>query len=272
MSLNNKTNIPTQYLDSFGGLSRLFGEAAIEHLYQAHFCIIGIGGVGSWSAEAAVRSGINNITLIDHDNIELSNINRQIHTTIHTCGLSKVEAMKQRILNINPHCQCHAVDDLITHANLENFNLKQFDYVIDAIDHAVYKTSLIHYCKRNKIPLIVTGGAGGLTDPSQIEFSDLTKTYNDTLLAKVRSNLRYKYHYSRNSKRSYGIDCIYSTQQSLYPAKNGTVSYQKPSMDSSKTLDCATGLGSFISVTGSFGFAAVSRAIEKYLKKRLKSI
>lgn len=258
-----------QYLDSFGSLSRLFGEAALEHLYHAHFCIIGIGGVGSWSAEAAARTGINNITLIDHDNIEISNINRQIHTTVDSCGESKVEAMKQRVLSINPHCHCHAIDDLITHANLDKFNLKQFDYVIDAIDHAAYKTSLIHYCRRNKIPLIVTGGAGGLTDPSQIQFSDITKTNNDPLLAKVRSNLRYQYNYSRNPKRSYGIDSIFSTQQPLYPAQKGTVSYEKPKMDSAKTLDCATGLGSFISVTGSFGFAATSRAIEKYLKKKL---
>lgn len=258
-----------QYFDSFNGLSRLFGQNAIQHLNDAHFCIIGIGGVGSWCAEAAARTGIGHITLIDHDDIELSNINRQIHTTVNTCGQSKVLAMKERILQINPSCQCHAIDDLVTHANLDKFNLKQYDYVIDAIDHVTYKTSLIHFCRRNKVPLVVTGGAGGLTDPSKIDFADLTKTSNDPLLAKVRSNLRYQYHYSRNPKRSYGIDCVYSTQQSLYPAENGSISYQKPKMDSAKTLDCATGLGSFIAVTGSFGFAAISRAIVKHLKKKL---
>ncbi len=256
-----------QYDNSFDGLTRIFGHAALQHLANAHFCIVGIGGVGSWSAEAAVRSGIGHITLIDHDNIELSNINRQIHTTVDSCGQSKVLAMQQRILSINPDCQCHVVDDLVTHANLDKFNFKQYDYVIDAIDHVTYKTALIHHCRRNKIPLIVTGGAGGLTDPSKINYADLTKTNNDPLLAKVRSNLRCQYHYSRNPKRCYGIDCVYSTQQSLYPADNGLVSYQKPKMDAAKTLDCATGLGSFVAVTGSFGFAAIARALEKYLNK-----
>lgn len=258
-----------QYNDSFGGLSRLFGLDAMQHLNDAHFCIVGIGGVGSWCAEAAARSGIGHITLIDHDDIELSNINRQVHTTVATCGQSKVDAMKQRILLINPNCQCIVIDDLVTHANLDKFNFKQYNYVIDAIDHVTYKTSLIHYCRRNKVPLVVTGGAGGLTDPSKITFSDLTKTFNDPLLAKVRLNLRQQYHYSRNPKRSYGIDCVYSTQQSLYPTPEGSVSYEKPKMEASKTLDCATGLGSFIAVTGSFGFAAIARAIEKYLKKKL---
>jgi len=258
-----------QYNDSFGGLSRLFGHEAMQHLKNAHFCIVGIGGVGSWCAEAAARSGIGHITLIDHDDIELSNINRQVHTTITTCGQSKVEAMKQRILLINPNCQCHAIDDLVTHANLDKFNLKQYDYVIGAIDHVIYKTSLINYCKRNKIPLMVTGGAGGLTDPTQLEYSDLTKTFNDPLLAKVRSNLRCQFHYSRNPKRSYGIDCVYSTQQALYPTNDGGVSFEKPTMEASKTLDCATGLGSFIAVTGSFGFAAIARAIKKHLKSKL---
>lgn len=258
-----------QYHTSFDGLSRIFGQKAMQYLNDAHFCIIGIGGVGSWCAEAAVRSGIGHITLIDHDNIELSNINRQIHTTVNNCGQSKVDAMQQRILLINPNCRCRIVDDLVTHANLDKFNLKQYDYVIDAIDRVTCKTSLIHFCRRNKVPLVTTGGAGGLTDPSKIEYADLTKTYNDPLLAKVRLNLRQQYHYSRNPKRCYGIDCVYSTQQALYPAKNGTVAYEKPKMDLAKTLDCATGLGSFIAVTGSFGFAALSRAIEKYLKKKM---
>lgn len=257
-----------QYQQSFDGLSRIFGQPALAYLKQAHFCIVGIGGVGSWSAEVAARSGIGKITLIDHDDIELSNINRQIHTTLNSLGKSKVKVMQQRILSINPECECTAIDDFISHANLEKFNFKQFDYVIDAIDHVIHKTALIHHCRRYKIPLVTTGGAGGLTDPTCIQYSDLTKTYNDSLLAKVRSNLRQQYGYSRNPKRSYGIDCVYSTQQSLYPSQNGTVSYEKPIMEHSTTLDCATGLGAFAPVTASFGMAAVSRALEKYLRRR----
>ena len=256
------------YQHSFSSLERVFGSAAMPVLAQAHFCVIGIGGVGSWAAEALARSGIGNITLIDFDSIELSNINRQVHTTNDTLNISKVASMQQRILAINPECNCQVIEDFITHANLASFKLEQYDYVIDAIDHVTYKTALLHFCRRYKVPIVSTGGAGGLTDPTAIAYADLTKTNNDALLAKVRSNLRYQYGYSRNPKRSYGIDCVYSTQQSLYPAENGSVSYQKPKMDGAKTLDCATGLGSFVAVTASFGFAGAARAINKYLAKK----
>ncbi|MCK4711105.1 MAG: tRNA threonylcarbamoyladenosine dehydratase, partial [Gammaproteobacteria bacterium] len=176
----------------FSGLSRIYGLDALEHLQQASFCIVGVGGVGSWAAEAAARSGIGSITLIDHDDIELSNTNRQVHTLQSTIGQSKVEALAERILQINPECNCTAIDDLVTRANLEQFNFDSFDYVIDAIDHAQHKLSLVHYLRRNKIKLVSTGGAGGRTDPSKIEIADLTRTFNDPLLAKVRANLRHQ--------------------------------------------------------------------------------
>lgn len=254
------------YLQRFSGLSRIFGSNALKHLQNARFCIVGIGGVGSWAAEAAARSGIGNISLIDHDDIELSNTNRQIHALQNTVGCSKVETVAERIRQINPECHCHAIDDLVTRANLERFNFRQYDYVIDAIDHVQYKMSLIHYLRRNKIRLVATGGAGGRTDPSKIEINDLTRTFNDPLLAKVRSNLRHQLGYSRNPKRRYGIDCVYSTQQPLYPSGNGCVSHAKPGTEGQTTLDCNTGLGSFVGVTASFGFTAASHAISRYLK------
>jgi tRNA A37 threonylcarbamoyladenosine dehydratase len=257
-----------EYLQRFSGLSRVFGPQSLDHLQQAHFCIVGVGGVGSWSAEAAARSGIGRISLIDHDDIELSNTNRQIHALQDTIGQSKVEAIASRIKQINPECGCTAIDDLVTRANLERFNFSQYDYVIDAIDHVQYKMSLIHYLRRNKIRLVSTGGAGGLTDPSKIEVNDLTRTFNDPLLAKVRSNLRQQLGYSRNPRRRYGIDCVFSTQQALYPTQNGEVSYAKPGTEIQTTLDCNTGLGSFVGVTASFGFTAISHAITRYLKRQ----
>ena len=259
------------YLQRFNGLSRIFGLAALSHIQQARFCIVGVGGVGSWAAEAAARSGIGQITLIDHDDIEMSNTNRQLHALTDTLGQSKVEITRQRLIQINPECDCIAIDDLVTRANLEKFNFLQYDYVIDAIDHAQHKLSLVHHLRRNKVPLISTGGAGGLTDPTCIEINDLTRTFNDPLLAKVRASLRQNLNYSRNPKRRYGIDCVFSTQQPLYPAAEGNVSYAKPGTENQTTLDCATGLGSFVGVTASFGFTAVSHAIKKYLKKKMES-
>jgi tRNA threonylcarbamoyladenosine dehydratase len=254
------------YLQRFSGLGRIYGMDALPLLQQAKFCIVGVGGVGSWAAEAAARSGIGNIALIDHDDIESSNTNRQIHTLQSTLGQSKVEALAERIRQINPECLCHAIDDLVTRGNLESFNFRQYDYVIDAIDHVQYKMSLVHYLRRNKIRFVSTGGAGGLTDPTCIEVNDLTRSYNDPLLAKVRANLRQLLGYSRNPKRRYAIDCVFSTQQPLYPAADGGVSYAKPGSENQTTLDCATGLGSFVGVTASFGMTALSHAISKYLR------
>ncbi|MDH3389777.1 MAG: tRNA cyclic N6-threonylcarbamoyladenosine(37) synthase TcdA [Gammaproteobacteria bacterium] len=255
-----------EYRQRFAGLARVYGEAAAASLQQAHFCIVGVGGVGSWAAEACARSGIGSITLIDHDDIDISNTNRQLHTTTDSLGRSKVEVLRERILAINPECYCKAVDDLVTRGNVEKFNFAQFDYVIDAIDHVSHKLALMHHCRRNKIRCVSTGGAGGLTDPTQIEVKDLTQSFNDPLLAKVRATLRQQLDYSRNPKRRYAMDCVFSTQQPLYPAANGTVSYEKPEVAERTTLDCATGIGSFVGVTACFGFTAVAHAIRKYLK------
>ena len=136
------------YQQRFTGLARIFGESALEPLQQAHFCIVGIGGVGSWAAEACARSGIGNLTLIDHDDIDISNTNRQLHTLAGSIGCSKVEVLRERILEINPECNCSAIDDLVTRGNIEKFNFAQFDYVIDAIDHASHKLTLMHHCRR----------------------------------------------------------------------------------------------------------------------------
>ncbi len=255
-----------EYRERFAGLARVYGEAALAPLQQAHFCIVGVGGVGSWAAEACARSGVGGITLIDHDDIDIGNTNRQLHTTIDSIGRSKVEVLRERILAINPECDCRAIDDLVTRGNVEKFDFAQFDYVIDAIDHVSHKLSLMHHCRRNKIRCVSTGGAGGLTDPTQIEVKDLTLSFNDPLLAKVRSTLRQQLDYSRNPKRRYAMDCVFSTQQPLYPAANGAVGYEKPEVAERTTLDCATGIGSFVGVTACFGFTAVAHAIRKYLK------
>ncbi len=258
----------TAYLERFAGLARVFGEAALPQLERAHFCIVGIGGVGSWAAEACVRTGIGRITLIDHDDIELGNTNRQLHATADSLGRAKVDVLRERMLAINPECVCEAVDDLVTRGSIDKFEFARFDYVIDAIDNHAHKLTLMHHCRRNKIRCVSTGGAGGLTDPTQIVVKDLMLCYNDPLLAKVRSTLRSRLGYSRNPKRRYGMDCVFSTEQPVYPAGDGTVTHRKPVMSERATLDCATGIGSFVGVTAGFGFTAAAHAIRKYLDSR----
>lgn len=254
----------------FGGIGRLYGQHAMEIFQQAHIAVIGIGGVGSWVVEALARSGVGNITLIDHDDISITNMNRQIHTLDSTIDQSKVDVMRQRIAKINPECQVHAVDDLLTHANCAKYFAEKFDYVVDAIDSVKHKSALIYYCKRNKIPIITTGGAGGLVDPTQIEIVDLSKTYNDPLAAKVRSQLRHQYGFTRNPKRRFGIECVYSTEQQMYPQGDGTVGPDKPGVKG-VTLDCNSGYGSSSCVTAGFGFAAAARVLNKILARQTKS-
>jgi len=256
-----------QYEQRFGGIRRLYGDKGADIIRQMHVCVVGIGGVGSWAVEALARSGVNHITLIDHDDICETNINRQIHANTDTIDQSKVEIMAERIKAINPDCEINAIDDFITETTLSKYMVTDYDYVVDAIDSIRFKAAMVYHCKRNKIPIITTGGAGGLTDPTQIGVKDLSKTVNDPLAAKVRSTLRREFGFSKNVKRSFGIDCVFSTQQQVYPKPDGSVSQDKPGVKG-VSLDCSMGFGASSCVTSVFGFVAVARLIEKTLKKK----
>lgn len=247
------------YEQRFGGIGRLYGMDALERLRQSHVCVIGIGGVGSWCAEALARSGVGQLTLIDMDDICVTNINRQIHALSGNIGLLKTEAMKARIELINPECQVNIIDDFISMENLPKYLLRNYDYVIDAIDSVKTKAALIAFCKRNKIRLITVGGAGGQTDPTQIQIADLSKTIQDPLASKVRSLLRKEYHFSQNPKRKFGIDCVFSTQPLIFPKMDGTCKV-------SATMNCANGFGAAVMITATFGFFAVSRVIDELLR------
>ena len=253
--------------DNFDGIARLYGKDAYTHIQNMHVCVIGIGGVGSWVVEALVRSAVGKITLIDFDTIEESNINRQIHALNNTIDKKKCTAMQERVELINSHCTVNIIDDFITLENMQEHLSYDYDYVVDAIDSIKFKAGLIYHCKRNKIPIITTGGAGGLTDPSVIEVVDLSKTYNDALAAKVRSTLRDQYNFTRNPKRRFGIDCVFSSEQQRYPKDDGTVSYEKPGIHG-VSLDCRFGYGAASFVTGTFGFIATAHIIKKYLNKK----
>lgn len=257
------------YSERFGGIQRLYGTAGAEVIRNSHFCVVGIGGVGSWVVEALARTGIGAITFIDHDDISVTNTNRQLHTLQSTLERSKSEVMAERTREINPDCRVNAIDDLLSEKNIEKYISKEFDYVIDAIDSIRHKAALIYHCKRNKIPIITTGGAGGITDPTRIQITDLSRTHNDPLAAKVRAKLRTDYGYSRNPKSRFGIDCVFSSEQHRYPKEDGTVCQRKPGVKGA-SLDCNFGYGSATFVTAGFGFVAVSRALDKLISRKTK--
>ncbi len=256
-----------EYQQRFGGLRRLYGDAAFARLPQLHFCVIGIGGVGSWVVEAFARSGIGRLTLVDYDEIAATNINRQLHSLSDTLGRKKIVVMKERVLQINPDCRIELIDDFLTMDNHAAILSRGYDYVVDAIDSIKFKAALIYYCRRNKIPVITTGGAGGLTDASMIGIEDLSRTRNDALAAKVRARLRSDYGFSRNPKRKFGVECVFSRQQPVYPKEDGSVSHEKPGIHG-LSLDCQLGYGASSCVTSSFGFMAASRVINKTLGKK----
>ena len=256
--------------ERFGSLARLYGEPELQKIQNAHICVVGIGGVGSWAIEALARSGVRHLTLIDGDDISRSNINRQCHALESTIGQMKAKVMQQRVMDINPECECVIFEQYINEENISDLLMpdseENFDCIIDAIDRIKYKSLMIHFCKKHKIKVIATGGAGGLIDPSQIEIKDLSRTWNDPLASAVRLALRQVHNFSRNLKRSFGVPCVYSTEQQRYPDKDGNVGYQKPGV-AKLSLDCSYGYGSSVMVTSAFGFTAAARAIEIVLKK-----
>ncbi len=254
--------------ERFGGTARLYGQLQTQWLMKAHFIVIGIGGVGSWAAEALARTAVGRITLIDLDDICVTNTNRQIHALQNTVGVLKVEAMAERIRAINPECQVTPVMDFITPDNLSQLVPSDVDGVIDAIDSIKPKAALIAYCRRYKIPLVTTGGAGGQTDPTRIQVADLARTIQDPLAAKTRNILRKHYRFPAADKGKFGVDCVFSTEQLVYPQQDGSVCAAKPGAGNSTRLDCASGFGASMMVTASFGMTAAAQSVNRFLSRK----
>ena len=247
------------YEQRFGGIGRLYTPEGLARLRQAHVCVIGIGGVGSWVVEALARSGIGQITMIDMDDICVTNINRQLPALSGNIGKLKTEVMAERVNLINPECVVNIIDDFISPDNQAEYLNRGYDYVIDSIDNVKTKAAMIAYCKRNKIKIITIGGAGGQTDPSKIQIADLSKTIQDPLLAKVRSVLRKDFNFTQNPQRKFAVDAVFSSQPLIFP-KMGE------GCEVSATMNCANGFGAATMITATFGFFAVSRVIDKLLK------
>jgi tRNA A37 threonylcarbamoyladenosine dehydratase len=253
----------------FGGIARLYGDAALARFRVAHVCVIGVGGVGSWAVEALARSAVGRLTLIDLDNVAESNINRQIHALDDTLGMAKVSALAQRIAGINPWCQVREVEDFIDPHNLDAMiGAHGFDYVIDAIDSATAKTALIAYCRDKNVPLVTIGSAGGQIDPTRIEICDLGRTEQEPLLAKVRKRLRQQHGFPRGEKARFGIDAVYSTEPLRYPESGESCSLDGDERSGVTGLNCA-GFGSSMAVTASFGMAAAALVLRRLAETAL---
>jgi len=207
----------TPFSQRFSGIERLYGESTARSLAERHVAIAGLGGVGSWAAEALARSGIGALTLIDLDEVCISNTNRQLHALEGTFGRPKIEVMAERLRAINPDCQVETKMQFVTAANVASVIGTRFDAVVDAIDSVKHKAALLAHCRRHKVWVICAGGAGGQTDPTRIQVADLSRTTQDPLLAKVRNLLRREYGFSRNPKRRFDIPAIYSLEQLTYP-------------------------------------------------------
>jgi tRNA A37 threonylcarbamoyladenosine dehydratase len=247
----------------FGGIARLYGDAALARFRIAHVCVIGVGGVGSWVVEALARSAIGKITMIDLDNLAESNINRQIHALTDTLGQAKVSALAQRIAQINPYCEVTEIEDFVSADNLdEMIGSRNYDFVIDAIDNVRAKTALIAYCREHGIKLITIGGAGGQVDPTKIEVRDLCRTEQEPLLAKVRKRLRALHRFPRGTKNKFGIDAVFSTEPLRFPESGGACEIDDDEPAGVTGLNCA-GFGSAMVVTAAFGLVAASQVLNR---------
>lgn len=248
----------------FGGIARVYGIKGMAKIRQAKILVIGIGGVGSWVAEALARTGVGKMTLVDLDDVCVTNINRQVHALNGTVGKFKVDVMKERIDLINPTCEVDTKQCYFSPKNLELIFDKKYDFVVDACDDFTNKCYLIEYCRQNSVPLVVMGGAGGKTDPSQIRITDMATSANDRLLARLRKKLRQDFAFPGENDGDFGVWAVWSHERAVYPTPDGCVTHKPPGM--AKNMDCSEGFGSVSFVTGAFAFAATSLVIREIIK------
>jgi tRNA A37 threonylcarbamoyladenosine dehydratase len=240
----------------FFGMGQLFGPSSLLALRSAHVCVIGVGGVGSWTVEALVRSAVGRLTLIDLDHVAESNLNRQIHALQSTVGAAKVQVMKARIADISPHCAVAAVEDFLTVDNAEAL-VPEGAVLIDAIDQVRPKAALAALARARGQALLMCGAAGGRRDPLRLARGDLALVRGDALLASVRARLRRDHGYAREKGRPFGVPVICSDE----PVSGG------PRGQAGAPLACA-GYGSVVTVTAAMGFAAAAWAISAIVDQK----
>ncbi|MCB9730063.1 MAG: tRNA threonylcarbamoyladenosine dehydratase [Deltaproteobacteria bacterium] len=242
----------------FGGIVRLYGVAAAERIRRARVAIVGVGGVGSWTAEALARTGVAGLDLIDLDDVCISNANRQLHALDGEVGRPKVTVMAERIQRIHPGCEVRAIAEFFTAETADALLDAPYDVVVDAIDSPRHKCLLLARCHARGQAVVTVGAAGGRRDPSQIATADLSLATHDGLLRRVRRRLRDEHGFAREGL--FGIDAVYSREAAWYPTPDGEVCLEGPK-DAALRLDCQSGYGTASFTTGAFGLAAASLAI-----------
>ncbi len=245
------------------GIGRLYGVAGVQRLRASHVMVIGLGGVGSWTVEALARSGVGRLTLVDLDEICVSNTNRQLHTLTGTIGRSKAEVLAERVAAIAPDCAVEAVVDFFTARSEAAILGRAPDVVVDAIDSQKSKALLIAACVRRAIPVLVCGGAGGRIDPLALRRGDLSASGHDGLLRNLRKSLRDAGVLQGGGP--WGIPAVWSIEPQRWPTSDGCVADARPADSKATRLDCAEGFGAATMVTGTFGFALASLAVEVLL-------
>lgn len=245
----------------FGGIARIFGPESLGRLERAHVAVLGVGGVGSWTVESLARSGIGQLTLVDLDDVCISNVNRQLHALDGEFGRPKVEVLQQRVLRINPECRVHALQVFFLPSTEEEILARGFDYIVDAIDSPSKKTLLIARCREKSIPVVTTGAAAGRTDPTAVRISDLTLCSHDRLLQQVRKQLRNRYHFPRG-KELFQVPCVHSTEPISYPEPEQPANEPVDEVKEFR-LDCDSGFGTASFVTGAFGLAAAAHVVRQ---------
>ena len=236
----------------FGGLERLYGVEPAGRIRQAHVVVVGIGGVGSWAAEALARSGVRRLTLIDMDHIAESNVNRQIHALTSTLGQAKIEAMCERIAQIHPGCQVDLVDDFVSPENWPGLLPATPDALIDACDQVKAKLAMSVWAMNEKIPFVTVGAAGGKRLAHQVDIDDLAQVTHDPLLAQLRYRLR-KHHGAPRQGKRIGVRCVFSREPVMGPDASCA-------LQGDGTLNCH-GYGSMVGVTATFGMCAATEVM-----------
>jgi tRNA threonylcarbamoyladenosine dehydratase len=250
----------------FGGLRRLYGDVGYARIREAKVAIVGLGGVGSWCAEALARSGVASLTLIDLDHVSESNINRQVQAVGATIGQSKVQALRDRIADIHPGCSVIGVEEFVDEGNWPALLNGTVDAVIDACDQVRAKTAIAAWALATRTALVVVGAAGGKRRPHAVEVDDLGLVTHDPLLASLRQRLRKLHDAARVGK--VGVQCVFSREAVVAPASATGSLGADASADAATdgSLNCH-GYGSSVAVTGTFGMTAASLVLEHIVRE-----
>lgn len=253
------------YENRFGGFTRLIGQSAQARLQAAHVCVIGVGGVGSWVVEALARSGIGALTLVDMDDICVTNINRQLPALDGHIGRLKIEAIAERVKAINPNCAIHAKPLFFTSGTAAAILDCPYDFVVDAIDRLSNKALLLAECRSRNRPVVTCGSAGQRLDPTQIRVGDLSEVIYDDLLRVTRKRLRQRYDFPRGKRARFGIPAVYSPEPQLHPdaATCSAPDTEDTDAEATRALGCDGGLGSAVFVTAAFGMVAAAEVVKQ---------